>query len=503
MKKLMLAALFATGIYAGLEAAPTDAVTQADLKALIERISKLEAENKAQAAKIAELEKRDNAIAEKADQAIAKASAPAGAVVKDGKVVKVDEGSEISESGKIVTTSTGRKYYLADASAKIFEPLSESGLQIMPYGYLVLEGVYSSRQLEGDYTTDWVSRNNQKRNHTTLSVQDSIFGIQFDTPEGFNGWKFSGRAEFDLVDTANCDENHYGFHWRHLYVNAEHEASGWSILMGQTWHLWKMVTPSEIDGAWMENAGHPYRRSPQIRVTKKFAWEDSSLELRAGILKGGPGMGEDRDENGIQDNTATTWVLFEGAAIYDHVAPWQDDGKRWLVGIGGMWGRDRSCRYNGDDFNSKEDEYDSMMAMLAASVPFGKFTLCGQIFAGQNLGGIQAGCGQTVSYHNYDNGYVKGNAVRTVGGFVDLSYEFNDQWSAALGYGFDDPVDSDVEGGYNNYGILWNDRAYIAAFYRLTSNLKFGLEYARLLTSYDDYGDLDADRVQFSAFFDF
>ena len=61
MKRLMLAALFAIGTVAAVEAAPTDAVTQADLKALIERISKLEAENKAQAAKIAELEGRSTA----------------------------------------------------------------------------------------------------------------------------------------------------------------------------------------------------------------------------------------------------------------------------------------------------------------------------------------------------------------------------------------------------------------------------------------------------------
>ena len=54
-------------------------------------------------------------------------------------------------------------------------------------------------------------------------------------------------------------------------------------------------------------------------------------------------MGEDRDNDGIQDNTASPWVLFEGAVIYDHVASWQADDRRWLVGIGGrsqMLGQD-------------------------------------------------------------------------------------------------------------------------------------------------------------------
>ena len=514
MKKLMLAALFATGIYAGVEAAPTDAVTQADLKALIERIAKLEAENKAQAAKIQELEKRDNAIAKKADEASAKAvtaeKAVAVAKADDGKI-KVDEGTEVSDSGKIFTTKQGFKYYLADASARIFDPLSESGLRITPYGYLVLEGVYSSRDLAADYTTDWVNPRSQKRNHTTLSVQDSIFGVQFDTPEANHGWTFTGRAEFDLVDTTTCDQNHYGFHWRHLYVNAQHE-SGWSILGGQTWHLWKIVTPSEIDGAWMENAGHPYRRSPQIRVTKKWDYandegvKDSSLEVRLGIVKGGPGMGEDRDNDGIQDNTASPWVLFEGAVIYDHVASWQADDRRWLVGIGGMYGRNRSHRWSGgDSWDGQEDDYDSMMGLFALSLPMGPFTLTGQFYGGENLGGIQAGVGQTVAYNLP---YARGNEVRAVGGFVDLGYKLNDTWSFALGWGCDNPINSDIEDHAGTYDILYNDRAYVCAFYQVVDNFKLGLEYARLLTSFaqsadTNGGDYDADRVQFSAFYDF
>ncbi len=512
----MLTALFATGLVAGIEAAPTDTVTQADLKALIERISRLEAENKAQAKKIQELESRDNAIAKKADDAAAKVEVAAKSA--DGKI-KVDKGTEVSDTGRIYTTSNGKKYYLADASAKIFEPLSESGLQITPYGYLVFEGVYSTRPLDCDWSADFVMPKG-KANNTTLSMQDSILGVQFMTPEAHAGWKFSGKAEFDL---AGSTQNNYDFHWRHLYVNAEHE-TGWSILFGQTWHLWKMVTPSEIDGAWMENAGHPYRRSPQLRVTKLFTFEDEShLELRAGIVKGGPGMGGDRDSDGIQDNSASPWVLFEGAALYDRKAAWQSkednlSGQSWLVGVGGMWGRDKSHRYGWDgagySFGGDEDEYDSMMGMIAAKLPIWRFTLTGQFFGGQNLGGIQAGAGQRVAYHNFDYGRVKGNGVRTIGGFIDLAYQINKDWSAAIGYGCDDPLDSDVEGGYTGNsgmsGILFNDRLYVAAFYQVTGNFKLGLEYARLMTSYDNNntyggvgGDYDADRIQFSAFYDF
>jgi len=495
MKKLLIAATFGLGLFTGLEAAPTDPVTQADLKAIFERLAQLEAQNKAQAKRIAELE--------------GKAAAPAACQVaakKEG-APKADEGTEISKDGKIYTTSSGKKYYLADATAGIFEPLSESGLQITPYGYLVLEGVYADRDLDGDYTTDFVKRNSQKRNHTTLSVQDSILGIQMMTPQSYAGWKFSGKAEIDLVDLNDFNQNGYGIHWRHLFVQAEHE-TGWAILAGQTWHLWKIVTPSEIDGAWMENAGHPYRRSPQIRVTKKWDLEDSSIEARVGIVKGGPSMGEDRDDDGIQDNTASPWALFEGALVYDRKASWQEDGRRWLVGLGGMYGRNRSHRLTATGWDGQEDDYNSMMGLAALSLPMGKFTLTGQFYGGENLGRIQAGCAQGVAFHTP---YDMGNEIRAVGGFIDLGYQLNDKWSFAVGWGADNPIDSDVEGSLPSssvYDIVYNDRAYVCAFYQVLDNFKIGLEYARLLTSYadrgaDNGGDFDANRVQFSAFYDF
>ena len=142
-------------------------------------------------------------------------------------------------------------------NARIFEPLSESGLKITPYGYLVLEGVYSTHGGACETYMDYVyhpSSRGYDEQMSVLSMQDSILGIQFETPEAHAGWKFIGRAEIDLVDVntpGGFHENGYGVHWRHLYVNAEHE-SGWSILFGQTWHLWKIVSP--VAGSFLECA---------------------------------------------------------------------------------------------------------------------------------------------------------------------------------------------------------------------------------------------------------
>ena len=571
MKKLMLSALFACGLVAGIEAAPEDPVTQADLQAIFERLASLEAANKAQADRIAELEaqNRDLAAAHESSQrdfaaaqaqvatkqelaaelaavqeanqrdlAAAKAESKRDlesaqelnqreiAAVKDeGKrdiaateeaykrdiaaatALQWDETTETNETGRIFTTETGKKYYLADATARIFEPLSESGLQITPYGYLVFEGIYNTHGTESDYCSDYVrpNQNSGSGHQTTLSMQDSILGMQFDTPEAVNGWKFTGRAEFDL---AGDNAKDYAFHWRHLYVDAQHD-SGWSILFGQYWHIWKMVSPSEIDGAWMEQTGHPYRRSPQLRVTKKWDIDDdSSLEIRTGIVKNGTGMGEDRDRNGSLDNVESAWPLLEGAVIYDHKAAWEDSDRRWMVGLAGMYGREKAHTLTATGYDGSYDEFDSKMIMAAASVPFlDKFTLMGQFFAGDNLSGIQAGVGQG-AFARLNDSY---RTVSTRGGFIDLGYELNDVWSFAVGYGFDDPTDSDAR--YAN-GICLNDRAYFDVFYRITPNFKLAFEYAVLRTKYNDGvkngtalggepGTARSNRFQFAAFYDF
>lgn len=174
MKNAILAVIFAVSMAGAVEASPADAVTQADLQALIERIARLETENAAQAKRIAELEVQRGEFAklssENAEQAkrIAqledqKAQFNKWMVDQDLKateqvkkfelqtetlsriastrVNKPAEGTTTNETGRIWTTDKGYKYYLADVTAGIFEPLSESGLKITPYGYLVFEAV--------------------------------------------------------------------------------------------------------------------------------------------------------------------------------------------------------------------------------------------------------------------------------------------------------------------------------------------------------------------------
>ena len=515
MKRVIIAFALAFGVVTGIEAAPTDTVTQADLKVLLDRLSKLEAENKAQAARIAELENQDKQMKKWVDsQNLKVAEQDKKWELQNDRLSQMarasfaaGEGTTTNETGRIFTTAQGFKYYLADVNARIFEPLSESGLKITPYGYLVFEGVYNTHGGVCDTYCDWLYNPHTRgydEHMSTFSMQDSILGLQFETPEAHAGWKFIGRAEFDM---AGDHGNDYAFHWRHLYFDAQHE-SGWSILFGQTWHLWKMVTPSEIDGAWLENTGHPYRRSPQIRVTKQWDWEDSSLNVRVGVVKNGPGMGGDRDSDQVQDNSASAWPIFEAAAVYDRNAPWQEEGadnRRWLVGIGGMYGQNRIR----NEYDDRKDDYNSDMIMLAAAIPYGDFKLTGQIFAGQNLGGVQAGVGQTVAF---DPVMGDGKEVSTVGGFIDLSYQLTRDWSLAVGYGFDSPfIDSGyIEGDADGYSasIEHNDRAYIDAFYQVTTNFKIGVEYARLNTRYagnETYkgGNSYADRFQFSAYYDF
>ena len=491
--------------FSAVRAEVKEVVTKEDLQAIFERLSRLEeqnsrleAENRAQARRISELEERSRVVAVKKDESAAEAL-PTGVESKR----ETSEGTKVNDSGRVFTTEQGFQYYLSDKVAGLFEPLSESGLKITPYGHMAFEVVHCTRGTEGEVYADWVKRPSSSgyNNHTTIfTVMDSILGLQFETPEMSNGWLFKGRAEFDL---AGGNANDYAFHWRHLYVDASHAESGWSFLFGQTWHLWKMLAPSEIDCAWLENTGHPYRRSPQIRATKEWNFDDSALELRVGMVKGGLGMGGDRDNDGTQDNSASAWPLFEATALYSRDAAWEDvAGKRWTIGVAGMYGRDKSRRIlsYGEDGRAatlgESEEFDSSMGMIAATVPFGSFKLQAQFFGGQNLGGVQAGIDQRVGY-DYRG---RGRAVRTIGGLLDLNYRLNRNWSFAVGYGFDDPNDSDAKFAA---GRTFNDRVFVNATYSILDNFRLAIEYARLATDYYDEGTAYSDRIEFSSYYDF
>ena len=147
-----------------------DVVTKADLQAIFERLSRLEAqnsrleaENRAQARRISELEELSRAVAAKKDGSPAEAL-PTGVEAKR----ETSEGTKVNDSGNVFTTEQGFQYYLSDKAAGIFEPLSESGLKITPYGHLAFEVVHCTRGTEGEVYADWVKRPSSSgyNNHT-------------------------------------------------------------------------------------------------------------------------------------------------------------------------------------------------------------------------------------------------------------------------------------------------------------------------------------------------
>ena len=166
MKKTLITLGFCAGLIGAVEAAPSDVVTQADLQALKALIEQQNAKIEAQAKRIAELEGKAGVVAT--------TSSEAGA-----RVITPGEGTETNETGRIWTMGDGRKFYLADATAGIFNPLTESGLQFEPYGYLVLEAVHNTHGTDLPMYTDYVRprSNRYVKNHngdhtSTLSVND-------------------------------------------------------------------------------------------------------------------------------------------------------------------------------------------------------------------------------------------------------------------------------------------------------------------------------------------
>ena len=193
MKKILLALAWTTSLISCADAAPADAVTQADLKALIERINRLEAENKAQAKRIAELEGRVLS-----DKAATGAVLPNEAATNEMEIAK-DEDTHVSESGRIWTTGNGKKFLLADSTANLFQPLTAQGLTFTPYGYITFEAIHNTHKTDVDAYTDWLRPrgNGGKNGDNSYKVTSRITGGENASGEGsltcFN-WGNTGSA---------------------------------------------------------------------------------------------------------------------------------------------------------------------------------------------------------------------------------------------------------------------------------------------------------------------
>ena len=244
-----------------------------------------------------------------------------------------------------------------------------------------------------------------------------------------------------------------------------------SLLVGQEAPPLFEVSPSTLASSGLPgfaSAGNLWLWLPQIRLT---GWLTPGSSLRIG-LEGtvlAPSAGEPQDPFLTQPDRAerSDRPALEGRVV----AHWGDGATAGDVGLGGHLGW---LALPGDSL------VESQALGASARIPLGsRVELRGEVFTGQALAGLGGGgIGQNIS--------PAGEAVDSKGGWGQLILKLGREHEIGVGYGMDDPEDSDLTAA----GRFRNTAFAAHLMFRFLPAL-VALEYRLLETRYSTPGPGD------------
>ncbi len=353
-----------------------------------------------------------------------------------------------------------------------------NGFEVVPYGYFKFDAIYdSARTAFGDASVYAVpkSLSGGGEEDVNFSARETRLGFNVKAPDTPN-IKITGRLETDFYgDLANQDS--YQFRLRLAYIDAAW-GEGWSMRLGQDWDAYTSFHPKMLDAGILAGTGHLYGRRPQARLTKVTELSESTRVVIKTAAENG--YKNDIDSDGQQDSNASGMPQLVGqAALETRLLTKRDT----VVSVSGLYGEEETRKAPNPDTYSVE------MVLLAAQVPVADpFTLQGTLWSGKNLDAYYAGVLQGVNL-------AQGSGVAATGGWLEGVYDVNKRLSFGIGYGIDNPDDSDISLATAR---TLNQRHFAMVFYKLTSSFMLGCEYSLIKTDFRDEGAVTDNRLQFS-----
>lgn len=304
----------------------------------------------------------------------------------------------------------------AAPAAAAAEVKTSSKYKLDFYGKIKFDAIYDTIDMGTDEFIRYIPKAAKTEDKTTFNIRETRVGIAIEGPS-YEGWTPRGRFETDFYG-SDGDSRNGALRTRLAYI--DFAKGGTSVRIGQDWNKIASLNPTVLDFAIMGFNGNLWERMPQITVQQKF---DGGIE---GLITVYRARWKDDDDAGVDTQINMPWI---GARV-GYNGKLLDAEKNAWVALGAAF---RSGEANDNDVTP-------YVTALEVQIPYSYIEFRGEAYMGQGIG---------FDYFHKGGAYnSNGNAILTKGGFAQLSAKPMKDLLCTIGYGIDDPKDSDVDGAF-------------------------------------------------------
>lgn len=271
------------------------------------------------------------------------------------------------------------------------------------------------------------------------------------------------------------------------------EKGKWTMRFGQNWDVIAPLLPAANNETLMWNVGNLGDRRPMGEAVYKSV-SASGTEFLAHFAAGLTGAVNNQDLDtpaGEKDGFDSAVPNFQ-ARVAATAKSWVAE-KKWTAGF---WGY--VAFLETDTLFAGEDSFSPYCVGLDWNIPVHRIiTIRGELWYGQALGDVRGNVGQTINTGT-------GSEIQGWGGWIELRFEPNKNWTFYGGGTIDNPDDGDVPAaaGTSQPATL-NCAVYVGGFYSFGSGLRMGLDVIYWETQYQGLALGNMIRLNFFTQFDF
>ncbi len=388
---------------------------------------------------------------------------------------------------------------------------------IVPYGRIELDAIYSNRNTNpldpGQFNGYATAAGKSSNASSTLNPRYSVFGLRADRTDGTH--KLTGVVEADFYSQTDNAGN-ISPRLRLANVKYSPNNSRTTITAGMDWTPIMSSHPNLIDFSIMGYNGNLWQRLPQITVKHQFTDHVNGLLTVMRFERGlsaiqpqtqrrtfqGAGAGAATPGSCGNSGFACSENAFNDPVQMPYVGTrfaytGTGDQAGFLVALNAAFRHYRSAPTAGGI--PAGHDINSYLVGAELAVPLtNRLRFTGEVAYGQALG---------VEFFRYgqERNLGTGKAIRTIVGWGELDYAYDRRLTLIAGYGFDNPLNSDLRGtsaGPDTQYVL-NHRTYLTAVRHIWGDLYASLEWNHLMSEWSTGEHFAGDNFMLSTWYNF